>query len=429
MSLLRKAVLVNSTEFICLGIGVLQTAVLSRVLGPAGVGQYALILSALMLAVQFSAFGFPLSFLYHSRRELDNTKAYLMNTLWFMLPLGMVGGVALAILVNYKSSYFGEVPPFALLAIWAYVPIALYSCVGRDNLFIRIEARRLSLMQLVASVGGVSLILILAFLGLLGVTEALLCFIGAMLIRAVLGFFWMRGNIDLSIRPNFKVAFKLCLMGIKLSWIDVMILVNAQISILILRHLLEDFESIGYFTRGLRVATLVIIASRAVTPMLFSRWAAIGEEQLTHHVEKVMRFASTTSIFMIAIILLCGKWVILFLYGKEFLPAVVPMMILLPGTGIYLIGKSLIVLLSSRGKPEWSASILFLSALIKAILCWVFIPSMGIKGAALASILANMGLLATSMVIVMKKYQIHPARCLWLSRNDWKGIKAQLLRN
>ena len=169
MSLLRKAALVNSTQFICLGIGVLQTAVLSRVLGPAGIGQYAVILSSLMLTAQFSSLGFPLSFLYHSQRDPEHANLYRMNTIWAMLVLGIVGGVALVLLICLRPDYFGEVQWFVLLAIFAHVPIVLQRVVARNHLLIQIEAKRLCFISIAASAGCVSMILMLAWLGVLGV--------------------------------------------------------------------------------------------------------------------------------------------------------------------------------------------------------------------------------------------------------------------
>jgi len=426
MSFLRKAVLVNSTQFICLGIGVLQTAILSRVLGPAGIGQYAVILSALMLAVQFSSLGFPMSFLYHSRHDPGNTNTYRINAVWVMLLLGTIGGIATALIINFNPAYFGEVSGVVLIGVVVYIPVVLQSVITRNNLMIAIEAKRLSLMQLAVAVIGAGLVLLLYAIGSLGVSQALFCFFAMAATCLLFGAYWMRKDVDFSVLPKWKTSAKLGLMGIRLSSTDLMVLVNGQLNILIIKYLIDNFESVGFFSRGQRVAMLAVTAGSAVMPLLFSRWAAIKKEQLSRHVEKVMRFASTVAIIMIFAILLLGKWIILILYGKQFLPALVPMMILLPGTVLYLVSSALIRLLGSRGKPEIAALMLFCGAIINAGLSWVLIPTIGINGAAIAATTGYTALLVSLMVTVKIRFKVRVLHCVGLTINDIKAIGKSL---
>lgn len=426
MSFLRKAILVNSTEFVCLAIALAQTIILTRVLGPAGIGQYSLIRSILMLAAQFCCLGFPISFLYHSQHDPDNTKKYLINAIWVSVALGILGGLALVVLIYSKAGYFGPVPWFTLLGIGAFIPIVLQTGITRQNLLIKIEARRLSIVRLSGATGAFLLVLILWFSGLLGVGQAILCFLSVTIIHATVGWYWMRKDVDFSIKPTWHISRKLGLMGIRLSWTDIMVLLNSTLNILIIKFLIEDFESLGYFSRGLQIAMLIVTASRAIFPLLFSRFTSLKEGELVGNLEKVMRFISTTCIMMIIGILVTAKWLVILMFGREFLPAVKPMMILLPGTAIYLISGGLMMFLNSRGMPEWSVFALFLGGLVNAILCWILIPLLGIEGAALAFTIGNAGLLVTMVLIVISKYEVNPARCLLLNRNDCKDIMAQL---
>jgi O-antigen/teichoic acid export membrane protein len=422
MSLLRKAALVNTSAFICLGLGVLQASVLARVLGPEGIGQYAVILSALVLGGQIFSLGIPLSFLYHSQHDPENTKSYRMNAIWSMLLLGIAGGITVPLLVYLKPGYFGEVQWFVLLAISAYVPVVLQRVVARNHFLIRIEARRMSLISITACAGCVSLILILAWLGVLGVGQALICFLFAVVIRAGLGWYWMWEEVDWFVKPSWKISRKLGLMGIRQSWSTLMILVNNQINMLIIRYLLDDFESVGFFNRGQRVAMLTVTAGHAILPLLFSRWAAFPEEKLAVHVEKVMRFASTVAMIMIFAVLLTGRWIILVLYTSEFLPAFIPMVILVPGTMLYLLSSALVRLLGSRGAPELAALMLFCGAAVNASLSWMFIPVYGINGAAVAATAGYIVLLVSLVTTVKVKYGIRVMKCLILNKNDIKSI-------
>lgn len=205
-----------------------------------------------------------------------------------------------------------------------------------------------------------------------------------------------------------------------------MILVSGQVSVFMIRYLLTDFEKVGYFTRGLSLAMFAVTAGQCVLPLLFSRWAAFPEEHLADHVEKVMRFASTLAIAVIIFILFGGKWVILLMYGREFLPAVVPMMILVPGTVLYLVSRVLMQLLSSRGIPEIPASMLLLSALLNAGISWFLIPAFGIAGAALASTVSYIILLVGLTLVVKYKYGVRVAHSLAVNKADINALAREL---
>ena len=429
MSFLKKALLVNSSALICFVIRLAQTIVLSRLLGPAGIGQYALITSALMLATQISALGFPMAFLYHSQHDPQRSRAYQINCIWAGSILGMVGGLVIATLVWRCDGYFGQVPWFGCVAVGLYTVFMIQGGITRNSLLRTLQAKRLSIMTLSSALGPIALVLIFAACGRLSVGTALICFMGMHLVRMALGWYWIGPEVDFRIRPSGPVIRKLGTMGLRLGLVDVMVLLNSSINIMIIKWLITDFDSIGYFSRGLQVAMLVVTASQAVLPLLFSRWASLAEDQLKAHFEKVLRFVTTFSLVVILLILVTAKWVILALYGNEFLPAVVPMMILLPGTVLYLLAKVVIQFLGSRGLPEISSATLLAGALINALLSVWLIPVLGIRGAALASTSGNLALVVLLMVMVVRRFNVNPLHCVLVNGRDCRLMLKQMRKN
>ena len=166
----------------------------------------------------------------------------------------------------------------------------------------------------------------------------------------------------------------------------------------------------------------IVTASQAVLPLLFSRWAALPEARLTRHVELVMRFLATLSVALIAVLLVGAKTFVLVLYGRRFLPAVAPMMILLPGTMFFLLSKVATQFLGSRGLPELSIAMLALGAAVNAAFSWLLIPRLGIHGAAVASTLGNLALWVSLMATLKSRFGVGLGRCLWLTRTDCRGI-------
>jgi O-antigen/teichoic acid export membrane protein len=139
-----------------------------------------------------------------------------------------------------------------------------------------------------------------------------------------------------------------------------------------------------------------------------------------------MRFLATLSGVVLVVMCLSSRTLIVVLYGERFLPAVAPMLILLPGTMFFLLGKVATQFLGSRGLPEVSIGTLALATCVNVILSWLLIPGLGIQGAAMASTLANLVLLISLMVVMRTRYGIRWYRCLWLTRADCRGILKQL---
>ncbi len=428
MSLLRKAILLNSAEFLCLILGAGQSILVARFLGPAGVGQYVLVLAAMRVAAQLSSLGLPLSFLYHSQRDPEHTTTYLMNVVWSVAVLSSLGGFSLVFVVGLFDGYFGRIPWYALLGIGLYLPFVLGRVVASNVLLIRIEARRLSLMRIVSAAANVLAILVMYMLASLHVPQAILCYVLAACVGMILGWRWAGSRLDFSIRPAWNRCRRLVLMGIRQSWVDLMLVVNIQVSLVAIKYLVDDFESVGYFSRGERVAGLVLVGGTAIMPLLFSRWASLPEDKIAAHVEKVMRLASVGGLVTVVGVLLTGNWIILIMYGSAFLPAVQPMTVLVPAAVLFLLSRTFIQLLGSRGSPELSVLSLFACAVTNAVLCLLLVPSMGITGAAWASLLSNLILLSLILVIVKWKYDIRVLQCCGIRRNDIQSIMEAILR-
>jgi O-antigen/teichoic acid export membrane protein len=422
MAFLKKAFLINSSALVCFVIRMAQTMLLSRWLGPASIGQYSLITSVLMLAGQVCALGLPIAYLYHSQHDPKQAQTYQTNVMWAGSLLGVVGGLATGMLLWGAEGYFGPVPGYACLAAGGYCLFMIHAGITRNSLMRRVQSKRLSSMTLLAAVGALGLVLLLVAWDKLTVGTALLCFVAMQMIRMAVGWFWVGPEVDFRIRPSVAVIKTLGRMGIRLGLVDIMVLLNGTVSVLIIKHLIQDFEHLGYFSRGLQVAMLVVTASQAVLPLLFSKWASLTEDQLTPHFEKVMRFVTTFSLVVILVIVLSAKWVILILYGPAFLPAVVPMMILLPGTVLYLLAKVIIQFLGSRGLPERAIGALMIAAGLSAALSYLIVPNYGIRGAALASTAGNFALLLMLMVLVMRKFDVTLAHCLWFTPMDVRTL-------
>lgn len=422
MSLLRKAVLVNCATFVGLMFNFLLAIILTRALGPVGIGQYEVIQGIMMLVPQLVCLGLPMSYLYHVQKDKASQGNYLYQATIGSLLMGLIGGICLGISIVLFKGYFGHVKVYALLPIMLYVPFLLLRSIARSSLLVSIEARLLSIMEVSACMLSLVLASLFVLMKIINVELALICFLSAACVRMILGWMWTYQAFDKKYNFDYSIFKRMVVMGIKISFADLMVIVNSLVNILLIRLLLDDFASVGYYTRGLRIATLIITAVQSVLPLLFSRWAEIEEKQVPVHFAKVMRFSTTISLVFLLGILVTGKWLILIMFGRQFLPATVPMIILLPGAILFLLSRIHMELLGSRGVPEISGFALLSASILNAVLCFIFIPMMDIAGASYAFTIGNVYLFILLRLIVKRRYAIEIRKCLLLNRKDIDDI-------
>ncbi|HUV41693.1 MAG TPA: polysaccharide biosynthesis C-terminal domain-containing protein, partial [Sedimentisphaerales bacterium] len=339
-----------------------------------------------------------------------------------IMVLGILGGGALCTTVVLFPGYFGQVRWYVLALMFVYVPLVLERTAMRNVLMIEIRAFKLGIMRVSCACLTILLIMVFYLFGALEPGHAIICFVFGASLGFFLGYGWSGEYINFTARPTVATAKRLLFSGLKLNLVDLMVIVRSQFSIFLVKFLFDDFSNVGYFSTGQRITVLVIISGQAVLPLLFSTWANFPREHLARHVEKVLRFASTISISFILVTLLVLKWAIVFLYGEEFLPAVPLAMLLIPGTLIYMLSNILMQLLSSRGFPCLSATMLLVSIIINAIASWLLIPSMGIIGAAIGFLIGDIFLFLLVGAVAKIKYKLRLAHCFILRKQDVRQI-------
>jgi O-antigen/teichoic acid export membrane protein len=103
-----------------------------------------------------------------------------------------------------------------------------------------------------------------------------------------------------------------------------------------------------------------------------------------------------------------GKTLILTIFGEVFLPAYLPLIILLIGYTIYSTFMSIGAFYSSVGHVKLSYKISFVSAILNIVLNIAFIPKYGIIGAAIATSTSLVVLTLVHFVIIR-----HFVRRVW----------------
>jgi len=171
-------------------------------------------------------------------------------------------------------------------------------------------------------------------------------------------------------------------------------------------------EEVGIYTAAVRTAALVgttLFASNSIVAPLISSYYA--RRDMTG-LQAVVSLATMVSFWPSLII---GFGVILFstpllgVFGKEFIDARVPLIILIAGQLVNVASGSVGLLLILTGHERKGTAVLAVCALIIGTACCIVIPSFGIMGAAITSMLGMTLWNLWFYHLVVKNLGIHPS--------------------
>lgn len=183
-------------------------------------------------------------------------------------------------------------------------------------------------------------------------------------------------------RPFVKNVFS---YGIK-GWIgDIAVTTNNKVDQLILSYFLPPV-SLGIYSICGNIGQMLWILPSSIRHILFNRNAEMEHEKdrkaLTAKYHAF--FMATGALITITFIILC-KYIVQVLFGKDFLPAVLPLQIYLVGTGIYIGTMVITKYFVGTKQVIYNTYIQLFSAAIGVLTAFLFISSYGIVGAAISS--------------------------------------------
>jgi len=164
----------------------------------------------------------------------------------------------------------------------------------------------------------------------------------------------------------------------------------------------------------------------SVGPLLYSKWASVGEKQLYEEMQQVSRFFWLFIIPAIMLIYVCAGFIIPFIYGSAYTPSVNILKILLIGIGARFILIPMNQMFAVTGKAILT-SIVFLCSIISMVVCVVIlVPVYGAIGGAIAFAISNCIALFIGYCFCMRKFGIHVNRCFIINKCDLNYLNSIL---
>jgi O-antigen/teichoic acid export membrane protein len=141
----------------------------------------------------------------------------------------------------------------------------------------------------------------------------------------------------------------------------------------------------GVYSIAAGLAELLIFIPESIRLSLFPMVAASSPTEANRLTLIACRHTLLLTLICIVVMAALGPFAITYIYGKQFVGAVIPLLILLPGVGMLALSHLLEGDLTGRGRPEATTISALCSLMVTIVLDLLLIPRYGIIGAAIAS--------------------------------------------
>ena len=385
--------------------------VLGREHGATGLGLYTLVFTIYLFGMQFATFGIDAALTKYIAQYHDNQqkiKDFVSSGIAGSLLSGSVMGVLLYLLSGIISIQFfhsSEMTELLKITAFCFPFIAIQKAVIGTLNALR-KMKWYAIVNIVQNVAVLVVTLVLVLWLNMGVRGAVIGFVAPTIVVGTLSLILARGYFTTGPMVMKIVLKELSQFGFYIVLANSIGMINMQIDSLMVGHSMNETE-VGYYAVAIifmqGVILLPQVVQRVTTPTIATYYGKRDFEQIKKLIKNAM-FWTFIGILCVSLILaIFGKYLIIMVFTEEFLPAYIPMLILLIGYSICAPVGSVGSTLSSIGKVNIVFKMTALCALINIILNLVLIPNFGLIGAASATSISQIITLMIHLSFI-KKY-------------------------
>ena len=222
----------------------------------------------------------------------------------------------------------------------------------------------------------------------MGVLGGILSRVIAVSAGAFMGLWYVFKHTN-SVLPSLDLPLlkRSLIYGIKSQFGVILQFFNYRVGIFFLNHFLQA-GSVGIYTVAISIAEFLWLIPTSIGNVLFSTIKSENEQRSVDFTCLVCRQTILLVILASLLLVPVSRIIIPLFFGDQFVSAFKPLVVLLPGVILLSIHKVLIFALIGKGFPQYMSHAAAIALIFTLSLNPIFIPLMGIEGAALASSLA-----------------------------------------
>ena len=428
MSLARNSALAFTAQIVSLGLSFIGSIVVSRWLGPEGRGVLSLLVVLSEMAAGIATWGLGPAYAYLAGKSAHRMAALVGSSLILAAGLGLISGLGMIAAGPWLLEHVlrGLLPRHLAIAAVA-MPFVFLTFFLSSVMLGSGRVREAALMQVyTTSLSVVAGIVVLPVLGL-GLEAMVVVFALTAAIGALWYLMFLVSQVGLSFRGLRAIARDAFTYGFQAYLGSVTGYFWLRADVLILNAWAGP-GAVGQYTLathlGERIWLFDTSIDRAVLPEVIK-----GDEKSTAHlVARTARNLWLVTGVPALLLALAAPWLVPFVYGEPFRPAVLPLILLLPGIVALAVSRVISSYFSGQlGRPIIT-SMVSLATMITGIVAYLaLIPGHGAAGAALGSTIAYIVPMAVYVVLFPRVTGLR-ARDILLLNSDDRSLYPRLIR-
>lgn len=404
-------------QIITTGINVFNSFFLAKLLGPAGKGDYYLLVlvpTTMMVLIQFGlarALGF-----YTARGQ---TKGIVARALVLAAVISAAAFlIAVAALPALRETILRSVEPAQIVLGLCVIPLLLTATFATAIVVGRQAVRWYATVNIAQALSTTFLLAILVGALGLGVNGAITTFLLGSLL-AMVGLVLGAKRVSATVPHAGSATYRqLIRYGLPLYPGSVTTFFHSRIDVFLLAGLLAEASApLGWYSMAVSAAEMVFFLSDAVSTVYFPHVAASSRNESDRQVVMVSRVTLSLSVIG-ALLVAPFATVMIAVLLPAFGPALPALYVLLPGVVSLGVAKVVTDYISGLGKTGMTSAVYVVAFVVNVAMNLVLIPRFGIVGASASSLVSYTTAALLATVIAARLAGASPIDFWLVTRND-----------
>lgn len=423
MGFTKSVIITFLSNLLMFFLSIINTTILSRLLGPEGKGIVDVGNNILSFATLILGMGFAASNVYFLGKKKESLNKIFGNNI-LIVVLGVIVLVPLYFIqIHWQFKFLQGVTNLQMLIVFVTVPLIVFKSsminvlLGLQDI---VEYNRINIVDRV-----LSLVLLAGFL-LVAVspTAAMLSILAGTALICVWQMYDFVIKRKVSPQLDSPLMKGMLVYGLKAQAGNIIQRLNYRLDVFIVNYYLP-IEQVGIYGIAVVLAETLWGVTGSIATIVFPIAAAsTNKEEMYTFTNQITRVSFSIIIIFSVIIALVGKTFIILWFGPAFASAAGALLWLLPGISIFSVSNILASYLAGVGLVEKNIYSSIVSLIVTVVLDIYLIPKIGINGASISTSLSYIVFTLMTMWFYIRHTQARWQDIIILKGSDIAQIRA-----